>query len=145
MFWKKPFLTESWKLMLNFSTFSVGGWWGQPMLLFKNWSMKLKCPNLRNAQIPSFWPKSCFLLASEVFKVYQIRSKDPVCKAFSRVSKTEQFRENHASFDFTKYTLLQKYTQFCLSWCKMPRFRRVGMKEGGKPLPLALQYLIFLV
>ena len=82
---------------------------------FKNWSMKLKCPNLRNAQIPSFWPKSCFLLASEVFKVYQIRSKDPVCKAFSRVSKTEQFRENHASFDFTKYTLLQKYTQFCLS------------------------------
>ena len=45
---------------------------------FKNWSMKLKCPNLRNAQIPSFWPKSCFLLASEVFKVYQIRSKDPV-------------------------------------------------------------------
>ena len=45
---------------------------------FDNWLMKLKCPNLRNTQIPSFWPKSCFYMASEVFKVYQIRSKDPV-------------------------------------------------------------------
>ena len=30
-------------------------------------------------------------------------------------------------------------------WCKMPMFRRAGMREGGKPLPLALQYLIFMV
>ena len=29
------FLTESWKLMLNFSTFPVGNCWGQPMLLFQ--------------------------------------------------------------------------------------------------------------
>ena len=27
---------------------------------FKYWLMKLKCPNLRNTQISSFWPKSCF-------------------------------------------------------------------------------------
>ena len=40
--------------------------------------MKLKCPNLRNTQIHSFWPKSYLLLASEVLKIYQFRSKDPV-------------------------------------------------------------------
>ena len=40
--------------------------------------MKHKCPKLRNAQITTFLPKSCFQLACEVFKVYQIRSKDPV-------------------------------------------------------------------
>ena len=44
------FLTESWKPMLNFSTFSVRGCWGQPMFLFQNWLMKLKCPNLKNIQ-----------------------------------------------------------------------------------------------
>ena len=27
----------------------------------------------------------------------------------------------------------------------MPMFRRAGMREGGKPLPLAFQYLIFMV
>ena len=30
-------------------------------------------------------------------------------------------------------------------WCKMPMFWRAGMREGGKPLPLAFQYLIFMV
>ena len=34
MFWKKK-LVESWNIMLNFSTFSVGGCWGQPILLFE--------------------------------------------------------------------------------------------------------------
>ena len=32
----------------------------------------------------------------------------------------------------------------CL-WSKMPMFQRAGMREGGKPLPLAFQYLIFMV
>ena len=45
---------------------------------FENWLVKLKCPNLRNIQITSFWLKSCFKLASEVFKVCQIQSEDPV-------------------------------------------------------------------
>ena len=31
MFWKRKFLVESWNVRLNFS---VGGCWGQPMLLF---------------------------------------------------------------------------------------------------------------
>ena len=30
-------------------------------------------------------------------------------------------------------------------WCKMPMFRRAWMRVGGKPLPLAFQYLIFMV
>ena len=55
MFWKKRFLIESWKLMLNFSNFSVGGCY-----FFENRLMKLTWPNLRNTQIPSFWPKSWF-------------------------------------------------------------------------------------
>ena len=28
-------------------------------------------------------------------------------------------------------------------WCKMPMFWRAGMREGGKPLPLAYQFLVF--
>ena len=34
---------------------------------------------------------------------------------------------------------------FAFLWCKMPMFRRAGMRKGGKPLPLAFQYLIFIV
>ena len=34
MFWKIKILTESWKIMLNFSIFSVGGCWGQPISIF---------------------------------------------------------------------------------------------------------------
>ena len=32
----------------------------------------------------------------------------------------------------------------CL-WSKMPTFHRAGMREGGKPLPQAFQYLILMV
>ena len=32
----------------------------------------------------------------------------------------------------------------CL-WSKMPMFQRVGMREGGLPLPLTFQYLIFMI
>ena len=41
------------------------------------------------------------------------------------------------------HTVLQMFTQFCLFLLKM--FRRPGIREGGKPLPLAFQYLIFMV
>ena len=34
---------------------------------------------------------------------------------------------------------------FAFLWCKMSMFWRAGMREGGKPLPLAFQYLIFMV
>ena len=34
---------------------------------------------------------------------------------------------------------------FAFLWCKMPMFLREGMKEGRKPLPLAFQYMIFMV
>ena len=32
----------------------------------------------------------------------------------------------------------------CL-WSKMPMFQRAGMREGGKPLPQAFQYLILVI
>ena len=51
VFWKNFFLTESWKPMLNFSTFSVGGCWGQPMLLFLKsgwWSSKYLISEYQN-------------------------------------------------------------------------------------------------
>ena len=32
---------------------------------------------------------------------------------------------------------------FSFLWCKMPMYWRAGMREGGKPLPLAFQYLFF--
>ena len=34
---------------------------------------------------------------------------------------------------------------FAVLWCKMPMFLRAGMREGEKSLPLAFQYLIFMV
>ena len=52
VFWKKK-LTESWKPMLNFSNFLSEVVEASLCYFFKNWLMKLKCPNLRNIQIPS--------------------------------------------------------------------------------------------
>ena len=44
----------------------------------------------------------------------------------------------------TKSTLcLICLRSFAFLWCKM--FQRVGIREGGGPLPLAFQYLIFMV
>ena len=46
---------------------------------------------------------------------------------------------------FVIYTLCcESIRSFPFLWCKMPMFRRAGMREGGKPLPLAFQYLIFM-
>ena len=45
-----------------------------------------------------------------------------------------------------KYTLCCKCLgSFAFLLCKMPMFWRARMKEGGKPLPLAFQYLIFMI
>ena len=49
LFWclEKPFfLVESWNLMLKFSTFSVGGCWGQLIYFFEKWLWYPKIPNL---------------------------------------------------------------------------------------------------
>ena len=46
----------------------------------------------------------------------------------------------------SKHTLCCKCLgSFAFLWCKMPMFWRAGMREGGKPLPLAFQYLILMV
>ena len=44
------------------------------------------------------------------------------------------------------YTLCCKFLgSFAFLWCKMAMFWRAGMREGGKPLPLVFQYLIFML
>jgi hypothetical protein len=74
----KKKLTESWKLMLNFSTFSVGGCWG----CMRSKSLKLlvrhKCPILRNPLNISFWKICQTLWSRQVFTLYQILMVDPV-------------------------------------------------------------------
>ena len=55
---KKNVLPELWKLMLNFSTFSVGGWWGQPMLIFLKFVDETKMPKPQEYQKVVFsWPQ----------------------------------------------------------------------------------------
>ena len=44
MFWKNIFWIESWNIILNFSTFSVRGRWGQWMLIF--WKPRMDIKNL---------------------------------------------------------------------------------------------------
>ena len=39
----------------------------------------------------------------------------------------------------------RKEKQPVLPVSKMPIFRRGGMRDGGKPLPLAFQYLMFMI
>ena len=52
----------------------------------------------------------------------------------------------HGRLRISWYTLCCKCLgSFAFLWCKMPMFWRAGMREGGKPLPLAFQYLIFMV
>ena len=41
--------------------------------------------------------------------------------------------------------MLQMFRQFGLFTNVMPMFQRVGMKEGGGPLPLAFEYLILMI
>ena len=52
----------------------------------------------------------------------------------------------HGEHNCTLHTLCCKCigSLACLD-CKMPMFQRVGMKEGGVPLPLAFQYLILMI
>ena len=61
MFWKKLFSTESWKLMLNFSTFSVGGCWGQPMSLFKKLIDETQMPKAQECTDNYIFTKKLFL------------------------------------------------------------------------------------
>ena len=51
----------------------------------------------------------------------------------------------HLALDYVPTLCFIFLRSFAFLWCKMPMFWRTGMREGGKPLPLALQYLIFMV
>ena len=70
------------------------------------------------------------------------------CALFSR--STKSLCQSSAALGRKKFNHLCTLCCKCLGsfavlWCKMPMFWRAGMREGGKPLPLAFQYLIFMV
>ena len=55
-------------------------------------------------------------------------------------------KESYHRAKYLKTTLCCKSIRsFSFLWRKMPMFWREGKREGGKPLPLAFQYLIFMV
>ena len=81
--------------LLIFSTFPVGGCWGQPMLLFWKLLMKLKCPILLKL-LSTIIQKQCwFFYPSEPFSfirlmrhcTYTSRMNVPVCKMSTVVSR----------------------------------------------------------
>ena len=46
---------------------------------------------------------------------------------------------------FSIYSHVQKSREKCVFRPEMAIFRRAGMRKGGLPLPLAFQYLIFMI
>ena len=74
------------------------------------------------------------------------------CNAVSAIFRMWQPKKNFICHSFRSLFFTLDITLCCKSirssaflWCKMPMFWRAGMREGGKPLPLAFQYLIFMV
>ena len=57
------------------------------------------------------------------------------------ISFLKRFKQRIKHKNSNNYTVLQKFRQFGL----FIMFRRGGMKEGGKSLPLAFQYLILMI
>ena len=84
MFWKKKnILTESWKPILNFSSFSLRGCWGQSILLF--WKLKIQPPicldyNAHNVHPATQVPPSLSKLTS-LKNIWQICT----CQLFTRI------------------------------------------------------------
>ena len=58
----------------------------------------------------------------------------------AKVKSKQKFTAYHVHSVAKVYAVFPFYDVKCLSM-----FWRAGMKEGGKPLPLAFQYLIFMV
>ena len=60
--------------------------------------------------------------------------------------ESQAFMEFFKVHKFSEYTLCCKCLRsFACFYSKMLMFWRAGMREGGMPLPLAFQYLIFMV
>ena len=81
-FWKKNFLTESWKLMLNFSTFSVRSCWGQPMLLFKKLIDETLMPMPQKFTDTIILTKKLFLVGLRGFQNISNPVKRPCTKKY---------------------------------------------------------------
>ena len=65
--------------LIHISTFSVEDCWGQFMILFKNWLMKLKCPNLLKPLLRHHNSNRCWsLYPSEPFSFIRFNMRHPL-------------------------------------------------------------------
>ena len=70
---------------------------------------------------------------------------------FGKIRQKKHFRQGFMDLIKTKVTIVIKYSRVQKSIenfdfrPKMAIFWRVGMRKGGVPLPLAFQYLIFMI
>ena len=62
MFWQNIFLVELWNIMLNFSTFSVRGCWGQSILLFQELVFETKISKPQDFRTTFKWILACIFL-----------------------------------------------------------------------------------
>ena len=87
---------------------------------------KLSWKNIRNR---TAWQKNSRFGNSHVTVLYTVRLQ----RGGSQVSM------------YTSVLCCKCLGSFACFYCKMPIFRRAWMRERGKPLPLAFQYLIFMI
>ena len=96
------------------------------------------------------------------YMIYLPMDKSEIFFSFFRTFQIEEPVEKHANNCLTKkrvkniqnimnfiyhiiYSRVQKSIENFDFRAKMTIFQRVGMREGGLPLPLAFQYLIFMI
>ena len=74
IFWKKKFFwVESWNIILNFSTFSVGGCWGKPKLLFFKLVLIIKMSASQDFKTAFKYNLTCIFLS------LRAKLKKPLC------------------------------------------------------------------
>ena len=81
IFWKNIVLVESWNIILKFSTFSFGGCWGQPMLLFWKLVDETQMSTSNEATKHPTSKKCWSFYPSEPFSFTRFTMRHPVCGA----------------------------------------------------------------
>ena len=92
----------------------------------------------------------CFLILA---KVLLIKSCSAMGSFYETESKIWASLGRSGSLEFAEFLYItfhncfeqHIYTLCCKCLGSLPMFWRAGMGEGGKPLPIAFQYLIFMV
>ena len=122
--------------------------------------LSLKClstffDNLDSKQISAiphyiidiFWHLCCHKGVIWIVRLMNIMSLE--CPCSGRLTRLKKWRlsqyTNTHGLHFLRTLCCKSICSSAFLWCKMPMIWRAGMREGGKPLPLALQYLIFMV